>query len=113
MGSISADPPKKGPQLAKSGRPRSGRLRFGTCSSHEPWQPARDRFGVTRPHAASGIRTEMTRPQNGTLRAATRNDPGRLRTRTRQGERRKQMAARARRKAVERRALAAESTRRV
>lgn len=47
----------------------------------------------------------MARPQNGTLKIATLNDPARLRIRRREGERRKRAASRARRNAAERREL--------
>jgi len=43
------------------------------------------------------------RPRNGALRAATRNDPNRLRIRKREGERLKRAWVRARRKAADRR----------
>jgi hypothetical protein len=61
----------------------------------------------TRPGRVGGIRTVMARPKpsNGSLRAALRGDPARLRIRTREGERRKQQASRARRRGAERREL--------
>jgi hypothetical protein len=45
----------------------------------------------------------MTRPANATLRAVLRNDPPRLRIRTREGELRKRRHVRARRRAADRR----------
>lgn len=43
------------------------------------------------------------KPSNATLGAVLRNDPPRLRIRTREGERRKRLHCRARRRAAERR----------
>jgi hypothetical protein len=53
------------------------------------------------------------KPTNGTLRAALRGDPARLRIRTREGEQRKQRLQRARRKAAERREAAGAPERRL